>query len=127
MVESVRKLKKNGKPRIIHPNSLKNLRPNPNWKPGVVANPLGQSLKQCLERMMDKPLPSSPPPPDAPARDHLVYATVKAAIEGKSIPFLEVWNRLAGKVSQPLSGDGGGPIRINYVLTPEKGEGKDVS
>ena len=81
-----------------HPNSRANLRPIP-WKPGQSGNPKGESLTSCLQRFIDKPL--SPPLPDAPAKEQIVYATLEGAILREPTPFREVWDRLEGKVAEP--------------------------
>ena len=65
---------------------------------GEPINPDGYSLTSRLKQSLTKPLKK--PLPDAPAGDLLVYATLKAAIATKAIPFLETWNRSEGKVPE---------------------------
>lgn len=80
----------------MHPNSLANLKP---YKPGQNGNPKpGNSLKAVLLNALLEPLKE--PPPSAPARDHIVYATLKGAItcEPTSAHLKEVWDRVEGKV-----------------------------
>ena len=85
-----------------HPKSLANLAIGrakliEKRKNGELTNPEGYSLTSRLKQSLTKPLRK--PLPDAPAGDLLVYATLKAAIATKAIPFLETWNRNEGKVS----------------------------
>ena len=83
--------------RQMHPNSLANLKPP--YKPGQNGNPKpGNSLKASLMNALGEPLRK--PAPDAPARDHIVYATLKGAIdcEPTSAHLKEVWDRVEGKV-----------------------------
>ena len=86
--------------RIIHPNSLKNLRPNPDWKPGQSGNKQGYSLKSRLDDAMGKPLIK--PTDDAIAIEQLVYSTLEGAIAREPTPFKEVWDRTEGKVPDKI-------------------------
>ena len=78
-----------------HPNSLANLRPIM-WKKGQSGNPKGESLTACLQRLIAKPL--AEPPPYAPAKEQIIYATLTGAIQREPTPFREVWDRLEGPV-----------------------------
>ena len=102
------------KKRHQSPAQLANLRPP--WPPGVPQNPApGESLKSALLRAMRKPLVK--PPPDAPAQAHVVYATLKGAIdcEPGSEHLKTVWERLEGKVPQAITGPGGAPLLTGIV------------
>ncbi len=111
-----------------HPNSRKNLKPYP---PGVNGNPKpGNSLKAVLLNALLEPLKK--PAEDAPARDHVVYATLKGAIscEPTSAHLKEVWDRVEGKLQDKEA------IRdINVVFVIGKGykeipqliDGKDAT
>jgi len=81
-----------------HPNSRKNLIMFP---PGTNGNPHpGISLTMRLRDALRHPLKE--PAPDAPAVEHLVYATIKGALEcdPSSTHFKEVWDRVDGKVAE---------------------------
>ena len=93
---SVKKVNAHGDMRGLDPKSLANLRPYP---PGVNGNPKpGNSLKASLLNALGEPLKE--PASDAPAREHIVYATLKGAIkcEPTSAHLKEVWDRVEGKV-----------------------------
>ena len=69
------------------------------YKPGQNGNPKpGNSLKAVLLNALGEPLKE--PAKDAPARDHIVYATLKGALacEPTFSHLKEVWDRVEGKV-----------------------------
>ena len=103
------------------PASMANLIP---FKPGEQHNPApGNSLKAALLTAMRQPLVK--PPADAPAQAHVVYATLKGAIdcEPGSEHLRTIWERLEGKVAQPVTGAGGGPlVQINVMVASVLGE-----
>ena len=78
----------------MHPNSRANLKPP--YKPGENGHGRVYPLKERLAHALDHPL--TEPKADAPAGDHLVYATLKAAIEIIPVAFRETWDRVEGKV-----------------------------
>ncbi len=97
--------------------SLANLIPF-QYKPGQNGNPKpGNSLKAVLMNALLEPLQE--PAAGAPARDHIVYATIKGAIacEPTSAHLKEVWDRVDGKVpgDQPLVAN------VNVVFVIGKG------
>lgn len=79
-----------------HPNCLKNLKPFQPGNRAASTNPAGSSLLQALKRSLDKPLEK--PADDAPVRDHIVYATLKGALDCVPVAFRETWDRTEGKV-----------------------------
>jgi len=94
-----------------HPNSRKNLKPFP---PGTNGNPHpGCSLTLLLKDALVKELQK--PSDKAPAHAHLIYSTLKGALKREAVPFKEVWDRVEGKVAQPISGEGGGPVIVKVV------------
>ena len=94
-----------------HPKSLANLRP---YKPGENGHQVSYPLKERLRHALDHPLKE--PKPDAPAGDHLVYATLKAALEVVPVAFREAWDRVEGKLTDQA------PVRdINVVFIIGKG------
>lgn len=81
-----------------NPNSLANLIKH-QYQPGQNGNPKpGNSLKAALLNALGEPL--SEPGPDATARERIIYATLKGAIdcEPTSAHLKEVWDRAEGKV-----------------------------
>lgn len=96
-----------------NPNSLANLIP---YKPGQNGNPKpGNSLKASLLNALWKPLVK--PDDDAPARDHIVYATLKGAIdcEPTSVHLKEVWDRVEGKVKDDTPVSPGSQV-LNIIV-----------
>jgi len=77
----------------INPNSLANLIP---YKKGENGHGRVYPLKERLRHALDHPL--TKPKDDAPAGEHIVYATLKGAIDLVPSPFHEVWDRVEGKV-----------------------------
>jgi len=80
------------------PQSLANLKPYPKGVSGNTGSGNGYSLTAALKNNIGKPLKK--PRDDAPARDHIVYATLLGAIncEPSSAHLREVWNRVDGIV-----------------------------
>ena len=76
-----------------HPNSLANLKP---YKPGTNGHGRVYPLKERLAHALDKPLTA--PKENAPAGDHVVYATLKGAIDLVPVAVRETWDRVEGKV-----------------------------
>jgi len=96
------------------PASLANLIP---YKPGQNGNPKpGNSLKASLMNAMLVPLKE--PSSDAPARDHIVYATLKGAIncEPSSAHLREVWDRVEGPLANKVI-----PPDVNVVFVIGRG------
>ena len=98
-----------------HPNSIKNLHP---YKPGENGHGRVYPLKLRLAHALDKPLIE--PKADACAGDRLVYSTLIGALEREPTPFKEVWERIEGKVTQPVSGDFGITIKEVVMVREEK-------
>ena len=93
-----------------HPNSRANLRPP--YKPGTNGHGRVYPLKERLAHALDKPL--TPPKKDAPAGDHVVYATLKGAIDLVPVAFKETWERTEGKVPDKTAivGD----IQVRFII-----------
>ena len=105
-----------------NPNSLRNLQP---YKPGENGNPKpGNSLKASLLNALGQPLIE--PKPDAPVRDHIVYATLKGAIDAdpSSTHLKEVWDRTEGKIQDVSLTNFNDNRVINFILLP--GESKEL-
>ncbi len=95
---------------MFNPKSLKNLKP---FKPGENGTSPGKgySLTSALKFALEHPLEE--PKPDAPVRDHIVYRTLKGAMDGDATQFRELWDRAEGKV--PLEGKLLGEVTIKVV------------
>ena len=106
------KLNKNGDRRGMHPNSKANLQP-PRWKPGESGNPSGLSLKRYVNDVLREPLKNIDPK-TAKAIQLLALAIVRDAIKGSKEDRKEIWERLEGKVTQPIGGQDGKPIQIEF-------------
>ena len=96
------------KKRVMHPNSLANLKP---YAPGTNGHQGGYSLLARLKHTMEKPLVK--PSDKAPVGEHIVYETLQGALAHEPTPFKEVWDRLEGKLTQDVALSGG--ITINLV------------
>ena len=85
------KIAKDG--RVMSPNSLANLKP---YLPGTNGHGRVYSLANRLKHALDHPL--TEPKVDAPVGEHIVYATLKGAIDLVPVAFRETWDRTEGKV-----------------------------
>lgn len=50
----------------------------------------------------------------------VVSATIRLAIAGNSAALKEVWERIEGRVAQPITGNNGGPIEFNDLTKDAK-------
>lgn len=96
-----------------NPNSLKNLKPFQNGKSG---NPNGRppkdvSLTSLLKEEIDKVCPSDKQ--GRTWRQLLVLAWLTGAMKNPVL-LKELLDRLEGKVAQPITGAGGGPIEVEH-------------
>jgi hypothetical protein len=97
----------------INKNSLANLRPA---KKGEVRNPHGRpvgGLAVLLQKEIEKICPG-----DKQGRtwkELIVIATMTLAMKGNATALKEIWERMEGKVTQPVSGPDGGPVQLEYV------------
>ena len=85
-------MKRAGHPQT-NPNSLANLIP---YKKGQNGHGRVYPLKERLRHALDHPL--KVPKPDAPTGEHIVYATLKGAIDLIPVAFRETWDRTEGKL-----------------------------
>jgi hypothetical protein len=107
--------------RGTNPNSLANLKRGRHWKPGESGNPGGMSLKQAVMRVLEQPFDK--PTGQEKALHLLALSIVRDALKGSKEDRKEIWDRLDGKVTQPISGDDGGPMQVRIVVTSEKCQG----
>ena len=115
MANSIGQMKNRiGDARGMHPNSRKNLK-NGSWQKGQSGNPAGLSLKRVVSDILREPL-ETVDSRTAKAIELLALAIVRDAIKGSKEDRKEIWERLEGKVAQPLVGGGESeaPIRIIY-------------
>ena len=107
-------------PKGRHPNTLKNLEKGRaklkekqiGWKSGESGNPEGLSLKRRISDILREPL-KSVDPKKAKAIQVLALAIVRDAIKGSKEDRKEIWERLEGKVTQPM---GGGDQPIKHII-----------
>jgi len=93
-------------PKGKHPNSLANLKKG--WKPGQSGNPKGRppGIKYVSEALREQ-LANDPA-----LVDMLAKKLIERAKENSNDLNL-LFERTEGKVTQPISGEGGGPIEVN--------------
>lgn len=101
-----------------HPNSLANLRP---CKKGETHNPHGRPTNRlCLTHLAREQL-DKVCPYDSQGRkwkDYLVDRWLAQALENP-VYFRELMDRLEGKVTQPISGEGGGAVIFKILVANE--------
>ncbi len=106
-----------------HPNSLKNLRP---FQKGNSGNLNGRPPKDVsLTSLLKKYIETTPAlidgkPNTKTWRELLVETWVFASHKGNPVLFKELLERLEGKVTQPVSGEGGGPIAVKIEVVSEQ-------
>ncbi len=106
------KLNKIGDTRGMHPNSLVNLEKRVSWQPGESGNPTGYSITQRFRQMMLEKCPF-----DSKQRtwlESLSEAGLRQALT-QPIALREILDRLEGKVTQPITGEDGGPILVDLL------------
>ena len=99
--------------RGMHPNSLANLKP---FQKGGNANPKGRPSKDVsLTSLLKIEIEKVPPgeKQNRTWRQLLVLAWLTGAMKNPAL-LKELLERLEGKVTQPIGGEGGGPVRIVY-------------
>lgn len=97
--------------RGMNPKSLANLRP---FQKGNKANPDGRPLKDCSLTSLVKSLIDTVPPGEKQGRTWrqlLALAWLAGAMKNPVL-MKELLDRLEGKVSQPVTGEGGGPVKV---------------
>ena len=117
MANSMKQKKKNGRGkdkngREMHPNSLKNLRPNPEWKPGHQGRHKGMTITQRQRQLMSETCPF-----DAQGRVWLEAEAEAGLRQALTIPtaLSNLQDRHEGKITQPIGGEGGGPVIFKVI------------
>ena len=103
MANTTKDMNKHGDTRGLHPNSLKNLRPNLNGRPTKLI-----SLTAQLKEDILKPVEG-----DKQHRtwlELLSQAWLRAALKNPAY-FKELLERIEGRVTQPIAGEEGQPLR----------------
>ena len=107
---------KDKKEREMHPNSLKNLENRKTWKKGESGNPNGQSITSRQKEKMSEPCPF-----DGQGRTWL-----EALAEGgmrqsltTTVALSNLQDRHEGKVTQPIGGEGGQPIKTEIIVSSD--------
>lgn len=87
------------------------------WLPGKSGNPKGRTPnKECLTSLLRAEIEKMCPQ-DKKGRtwkELIVLSTMTLAIKGHPGALKEVWERMEGKVTQPITGADGGPIELIY-------------
>ena len=99
----------------MNPNSLKNLRP---FQAGNRANPAGRPPKDCSLTSLLKEQIDTIPPGEKNGRTWrqlLVLAWLTGAMK-QPVLMKELLDRLEGKVTQPIAGENGEPIRYEISV-----------
>lgn len=102
------------------------------WKPGTSGNPKGRPKNEsCLTSLMRAKMdqvaklidPVTQEPYGKTWKELIVLATLKLALEGNHSALKEVWERMEGKVVQPVNGSLA--VSIADVLAASFGKGED--
>ena len=119
MANSIKQLNKNGRGkdkngRTMHPNSLKNLKPNEDWVKGHSGNPQGQSITTRQKEKMPETCPF-----DRQGRPWLEALAEGGMRQALTIPVAlsNLQDRHEGKVTQPISGE------MSAIVTFQIGKG----
>ena len=98
------------------------------FKKGEVHNPNGRPKKTaCLTSLLVDELKKKPKLKDGQGKandktwaqllaEALPAAAYKALLKGDIKPYALILERVEGKVTQPISGEGGGPIPLNIIV-----------
>lgn len=121
---STQQLKMNGRGkdkngRKMHPNSLKNLEKRKSWKPGERGRHKGMTITQRQQQMMAESCPF-----DGQARTWLEALAEGGMRQSLTTPVAlsNLQDRHEGKVTLPISGEGGGPVLVE-LLSKLRGHG----
>lgn len=124
MTESMdEQVNKNGNRRGMNPNSRKNLEKRNNKGNN---NAKGLTITSAIRGMLDKPcderwLYVEDKGKGITWRQAIAKSLLSHAVQGKQGAVSELLDRLEGKVTQPLGGEGGGPVTIRVVYDDRDG------
>lgn len=119
----------------MNPNAKDNLQPP--WKPGESGNPKGKplgakSLTGALRKFLEFKIRTDHPLTkktnvEMTVAERLMLAVIVKGANGDVPALREIWDRIEGKVAQPLSGPNGSPLLIESTqnveaVTDEVGE-----
>ena len=110
-----------GNKRGLHPNSLKNLEKGRQWRKEQSGNPKGRpplAITSLIREMLDEQADYIAPgaaPSDKTWRQLIAKAILYHAAKGNPVMIRELLERLEGKITQPVVGEGGGPVVIKVV------------
>ena len=108
----------------MHRENTGNL--SPPWKPGQSGNPKGRTpniryLTEILRDEVDKPCPPIlrkrlsgiiPKKEKLTISQATVVATINNMIKGNAAAIKQIWERMDGKLPQPITGPDGGQVHI---------------
>lgn len=89
------------------------------WKKGQSGNPNGRPKKaDCLTSLLREEI-DKVAPEDAEGRtwkELLVIGTMRFALAGNATALKEIWERMDGKVTQPLGVDGADGMEVTFKI-----------
>ncbi len=113
-----KKLNKNGNKRGMSPNSQKNL-----GKGRLGNNHANKdySITRIIKEMLDLPADAVLPGANGVKtwRQLIARAILYSAVKGEVAMIKELLDRLEGKVTQPIGGEGGGPIKTEIIVSSD--------
>ena len=89
------------------------------WKKGQSGNPAGRKpIKECLTSLLRIEIEKISPE-DADGRtwkELIVISTMRLALQGNATAMKEVWDRIDGKITQPLGVDGADGMEVTFKI-----------
>lgn len=104
------------KPTVKHRRNTEGLRL---WKPGQSGNPNGRPRKaECLTSLLKEEIEKMCLSDKLKRtwKELLVIGTMRLAIAGNATALKEVWERMDGKVTQPLGVDGADSMEVTFKI-----------
>ena len=120
MVKESSNKKTNSRRKQVNLISLKNLEHGKKFKPGEVHNPKGRPPKpSCLTSWLKEDLAKLDPATGKTNAQLIAEKMVTDAKAGVASARAEIFERVEGKVAQPLSGAGGGPVQYDIKVVSD--------
>jgi len=121
------KLNRSGNKRGLNPNSVKNLH---SGRKGNNYSAKDYSITRIIKGMLDDPVPERWLETEDKAngmtwRQAIAKRILIDAVRGNTRATCELLDRLEGKVTQPISGEGGGPVR--YEISVKDAETRELT
>jgi hypothetical protein len=103
------------------------------FKPGQSGNPAGRKPGSGLTDLLRKEIEKIDPTDENKRtyKEKIVIATMRLAIRGNAAAMREIWERMDGKVMQPIGGDLQSPVSVMITTLSElfkdvESNGKDT-